>query len=56
MAESRPVAAAICGFREKTDGANIDWIMLGVFVALSVLVVGMIVYRKRAKRNERYFY
>ena len=39
----------------KTDTANIAWIMLGVFVALSVLVVGMIVHRKRAKRNERYF-
>ncbi|CAH3165726.1 unnamed protein product, partial [Porites evermanni] len=37
----------------KTDTANIAWIMLGVFVALSVLVVGMIVHRKRAKRNER---
>lgn len=39
----------------KTDTANIARIMLGVFVALSVLVVGMIVHRKRAKRNERYF-
>ena len=39
----------------KTGTANIAWIMLGVFVALSVLVVGMIVQRKRAKKNERYF-
>ena len=40
----------------KTDTANIAWIILGVFVALSVLAVGMIVHhRKRAKRNERYF-
>ena len=39
----------------KTDTADIAWIILGVFVALSVLAVGMIVHRKRAKRNERYF-
>ena len=39
----------------KTDTANIAWIILGVFIALSVLAVGMIVHRKRAKRNERYF-
>ena len=31
------------------------WIVLGVSVALSALVVGIIVYRKRAKRNKRYF-
>ena len=35
-------------------GAPILWIVLGVSVALSALVVGIIVYRKRAKRNERY--
>ena len=39
----------------KTDTANIAWIMLGVFVALSVLVAGLFVHRKRAKRKERYF-
>ena len=36
-------------------GVPILWIVLGVSVALSALVVGIIVYRKRAKRNERYF-
>ena len=39
----------------KNDTAKIAWIMLGVCVALSALVVGIIVYRKRAKRNKRYF-
>ena len=39
----------------KNDTAKIVWIMLGVTVALSAVVVGIIVYRKRAKRNERYF-
>ena len=38
----------------KNDTAKIAWIMLGVSVALSAVVVG-IVYRKRAKSNERYF-
>ena len=37
-------------------GVPILWIVLGVSVALSALVVGIIVYRKRAKRNERYFF
>ncbi|CAH3178987.1 unnamed protein product, partial [Porites evermanni] len=37
----------------KDDTAKIVWIVLGVSVALSALVVGIIVYRKRAKRNER---
>ena len=36
-------------------GVPILWIVLGASVALSALVVGIIVYRKRAKRNERYF-
>ena len=40
----------------KNDTAKIAWIILGVSVALSAaVVVGMIVYRKRAKRNKRYF-
>ena len=39
----------------KNDTAKIAWIMLGVSVALSAVVVGIIVYRKRAKRNKRYF-
>ena len=39
----------------KDDTAKIVWIVLGVSVALSALVVGKVVYRKRAKRNERYF-
>ena len=40
----------------KNDTAKIAWIMLGVCVALSALVVGIIVYRKRAKRTDkRYF-
>ena len=39
----------------KSDTAKIAWIMLGVFVALSAVVVGTIVYRNRAKRNKRYF-
>ena len=40
----------------KNDTAKIAWIILGVFVALSAaVVVGIIVYRKRAKRNKRYF-
>ena len=39
----------------KNDTAKIAWIMLGVFVALSAVVVGTIVYRNRAKRNKRYF-
>ncbi|CAH3159732.1 unnamed protein product [Porites evermanni] len=34
-------------------GVPILWIVVGVSVALSTLVVGIIVYRKRAKRNER---
>ena len=38
----------------KDDTAKIVWIVLGVSVALSALMVGIIVYRKRAKRNERY--
>ena len=37
-------------------GVPILWIVLGVSVALSALVVGIIVYRKRAKRNARYFF
>ena len=36
-------------------GVPILWIVLGVSVALSALVVGIIVYRKRAKMSERYF-
>ena len=36
-------------------GVPMLWIVLGVSMALSGLVVGIIVYRKRAKRNERYF-
>ena len=40
----------------KNDTAKIAWIMLGVSVALSALVVGIIVCRNRAKRNDkRYF-
>ena len=40
----------------KNDTAKIAWIILGVSVALSAaVVVGIIVYRKRAKRNKRYF-
>ena len=40
----------------KNDTAKIAWIMLGVSVTLSALVVGIIVCRKRAKRNDkRYF-
>ena len=40
----------------KNDTAKIVWIMLGVSVVLSALVVGIIVCRKRAKRNDkRYF-
>lgn len=40
----------------KNDTAKIVWIMLGVTVALSAVVVGIIVCRKRAKRNDkRYF-
>ena len=29
--------------------------MLGVFVALSAVVVGTVIYRNRATRNKRYF-
>ena len=40
----------------KNDTAKIAWIILGVSVALSAaVVVGIIVYHKRAKRNKRYF-
>ena len=39
----------------KNDTAKIAWIMLGVSVALSAVLVGIIVYRKRAKSNERYY-
>ena len=40
----------------KNGTAKIAWIMLGVSVALSAVVVGIIVCRKRAKRNDkRYF-
>ena len=40
----------------KNDTAKIAWIMLGVSMALSAVVVGIIVYRKKAKRNDkRYF-
>ena len=40
----------------KNDTAKIAWIILGVSVTLSAaVVVGIIVYRKRAKRNKRYF-
>ena len=40
----------------KSDTAKIAWIILGVSVVLSAaVVVGIIVYRKRAKRNKRYF-
>ena len=40
----------------KNDTAKITWIMMGVSVALSALVVAIIVCRKRAKRNDkRYF-
>ena len=41
--------------REILPRVPILWIVLGVSVALSALVVGIIVYRKRTKRNERYF-
>ena len=37
------------------DTAKIAWIMLGVFLALSAVVVGTIIYRNRAKRKKRYF-
>ena len=37
------------------DTAKIAWIMLGVSVALSAVVVATIVYRNRAKRKKRYF-
>ena len=39
----------------ENDTAKIAWIMLGVTVALSAVLVGIIVYRKRAKSNERYY-
>ena len=39
----------------KDDTAKIGWIILGVSVSLSAVLVGIIVYRKRAKSNERYF-
>ena len=40
----------------KNDTSKIAWIILGVSVALSAaVVVGIIVYRKRAKKNIRYF-
>ena len=39
----------------KNDTAKIAWITLGVFVALSAVVVGTIIYRNRATRNKRYF-
>ena len=40
----------------KNDTGKIGWIMLGVSVALSAVVLVIIVYRKRAKRNnKRYF-
>ena len=40
----------------KNGTEKIAWIMLGVSVALSAVVVGIIVCRKRAKRNDkRYF-
>ena len=40
----------------KNDTAKIAWIMLGVSVALSAVVLVIIVYRMRAKRNDtRYF-
>ena len=40
----------------KSDTAKIAWIILGVSVPLSAaVVVGIIVYCKRAKRNKRYF-
>ena len=39
----------------KNDTAKIAWITLGVSVALSAVLVGTIFYRKRAKRNKRYF-
>ena len=39
----------------KSDTAQIAWIMLGVSVALSAVVVGTIVYCNRAKRKKRYF-
>ena len=46
----------VCLYPSVTPtGVPILWIVLGVSVALSALVVGIIVYRKRAKRNERYF-
>ena len=37
------------------DTAKIAWIMLGVSLALSAVVVGTIIYRNRAKRKKRYF-
>ena len=44
------------GSISKNDPTKIAWIMLGVSVALSAVVVGIIVSRKRAKRNDkRYF-
>ena len=39
----------------KSDTAKIAWIMLGVSLALSAVVVGTIIYRNRAKRKKRYF-
>ena len=40
----------------KNDTAKIAWIMLGVSVTLSAVVLVIIVYRKRAKRTDkRYF-
>ena len=39
-----------------SDTAKIAWIILGVSVALSAaVVVWIMVYRKRAKRNKLYF-
>ena len=40
----------------KQDTANfkIVWITLGVTFALSVAVLGMILFRKRQKKNKRY--
>lgn len=38
----------------KNNTANITWIMFGVTVLLSAVLLGIIVHRKRAKRNERY--
>ena len=40
----------------KNDTAKIAWIMLGVYVTLSAVLLVIIVYRKRAKRTDkRYF-